>query len=139
MLEQLLLRFTLRITTIVKPEYHRHCCPACGQRVSWSRLNIRAWTWARWKCESCGTELKFSSASRRTCGLLLIAWLSFLSFFVLGHVTVWVYLVIATVGGFAIFRLDRIVLTEPVHSAPERDQLHALRRDASYEGSLVKR
>ena len=54
----------------------------------------------------------------------------FLSFFVLGHVAVWVYLVIATIGSFAIFRLDRIVVAEPVHTDPEQSQSHALHRDA---------
>jgi len=112
----------------MKTKYHRHCCPACGQRVGWSRLNLRAWIWARWKCESCGTELRFSSASRWLCALLSGGWFVFLDFFVLRHVAVWVWFIILCVGIFAIFRLDRIIVAKPAEASGEH--LDAIPHDA---------
>ena len=114
----------------MKPKYHRHCCPACGQRVSWSRLNLRAWVWARWPCESCGTLLRFHLASRLLCGVLLAGWLEFTNLFVLRHVDVWVWFVILVVGTFAILRLDRIAEAKPSQSASKKEDLLALPRDA---------
>ena len=56
--------------------------------------------------------------------------MAFLMFFVVKHVADWAFVVIGSVGGLAIFRLDRIVLVKPVHTESEGGQLHALHRDA---------
>ncbi len=47
-----------------KIEYHRHSCPNCGNFVGNKRIYLKAWLWAQWKCEHCGTKLCFSKKRR---------------------------------------------------------------------------
>lgn len=102
--------------TDMKREFHRHCCPACGQRVGWSRLYLRAWTWTRWPCESCGTPLTFHLVSRLLCALLVGAWIGFWGVFVLPYLPLWVSIVVCCIGSFAVFQADRISVVETTRS-----------------------
>ena len=98
----------------MKPEYHHLSCPACGQRVGWSRLWLIGLAWSQWPCECCGTLLRFHSVSRLLCGLLSGVWGGFLYAFIPPHdVGFWIFLVVGGVGCLGIFRLERISVVRP--------------------------
>ncbi len=99
----------------MKPQYHRHSCPNCGHRVSWSRLHLRAWIWARWRCESCSSELRFDSGRRWLYAGLSALWFIFLVALVRQYVDLWVCGVLVFVGVIAISRLERIRLVRESH------------------------
>ena len=105
----------------MKPDYHRHSCPACGQRVRWPRLYLRSWTSAQWPCECCGQLLQFHLASRLALALFVGVWIGFWGIFVLPHVAYWVGIVVCAIGAFSAFQLDRISVAEPQRSAPPAD------------------
>jgi len=124
----------------VMPEiFPRHCCPACGRRQSWSRLNVRAWIWARWKCEACGMPLCIDSRRRLIIGALFVLWGLFcllcgmFCIFVLGTFG-WAVSVACggayVVGGYCIARLDRIAIAKPVGQAAADGASHASPNDA---------
>ena len=96
----------------MKPQFHRHSCPNCGHRVNWTRLHLRAWSWARWRCESCGSELCIDSGRRWLCPILCGLWCGFLGFWVYREVQWWVWAVLLCVGSIAVFRLERIRLVQ---------------------------
>jgi uncharacterized protein (DUF983 family) len=50
----------------------RHSCPNCGWKVPPARRWFRPWIWARWRCESCGTPLRFDLGRRLLAVLLVI-------------------------------------------------------------------
>lgn len=51
---------------------HDHCCPKCGTSVSWWRLTLTSWAWARWICGTCGVKLKADPASLGLSGRPLL-------------------------------------------------------------------
>lgn len=103
----------VRMRFVMKPAFHPHSCPVCGQRVEWSRLNSRAWIWARWYCGSCGSQLCFDFSRRILCACLGGAWAGFLGFCVKPYVSFWTWLFVFALGVFAIFRLERIIVAQP--------------------------
>jgi hypothetical protein len=111
------------------------CCPVCGHPVGTKRLFWRAWIWARWNCESCGTLLRFDFRKRLLCGLLT----GLLYMVVFGaavaclvfRISPWIWavpLLAAYIFGFIfIFRHgDRIAVVTP----SAKDDSHALSNDA---------
>lgn len=58
----------LGITAMKAPP--NQCCPVCGHPVGAKRYFWRAWIWARWNCQSCGTLLRFDFRRRLLFGLL---------------------------------------------------------------------
>jgi uncharacterized protein (DUF983 family) len=48
---------------------HRSC-PKCGHEVPKSQRYLRNWSWATWKCSSCGAMLGFSQKPRSLMMLL---------------------------------------------------------------------
>jgi hypothetical protein len=121
--------------------YPRHCCPACGRRQSWSRLNVRAWILARWKCEACSMPLCIDSRRRLMIGALFVLWGFFcllcgmFCVFVLGTFG-WTVSVACgdahVVGCYCIARLDRIAIAKPVGQAPADGTSHASPKDADF-------
>ena len=101
----------------MKPLFHRHSCPNCGHRVGWLRLSLNAWSWARWKCESCQSGLCFDSSRRWVCALLFGLWVGFLGLCVYQQVQWWVWIILLCVGSIAAFRLERILCVQPSPSA----------------------
>ncbi len=98
--------------------FHHHSSPNCGHRAAWTRLHLRAWGWARWRCEFCGTDLCFDSGRRLLCAFLFGAYCSFLGIFVVGHVQGWVWIAPLCIGSGAVTRFKRIGLAR----APRRPQ-----------------
>ena len=99
----------------MEAKFHRHSCPRCGYRVSWTRLHLRAWIWAEWSCECCGSHFSFARASRWLCAGLGGLWCFFLFFFVLSQVQWWVWLILLYLGATTASRLDRIRLAQEPH------------------------
>jgi hypothetical protein len=110
----------------MKPKYYRRSCPVCGQRMSWSRLYLNAWTWGRWRCESCHTPLKFNLVSRLLCALLVGMWVGFWGVFVLPHVAIWAGIVVWCIGSFAVLQVDRVSAVETRASALQEEDSDAL-------------
>ena len=106
----------------MKSQNHRDCCPVCGQRVLWSRMYLRSWTWAAWPCESCGTLLRFRWANRLLCALLIGVWIGFWGIFVLPHVALWVGIVVYAIGVLPVLQVDRISLAKPTQPVLEQQR-----------------
>jgi len=115
-----------------------HCCPVCGHPVGVKRWFWRAWIWARWKCESCGTLLRFDFRRRLLFGLFmgLLFMTAFgiaLAFLVLG-ISPWLWTVPLFVAfGFAFVFVvrhgDRVAVADPAYSTA-KDGSHASRNYA---------
>ena len=52
------------------PLLRRHC-PKCGTKVSWVRLWLKPWIFARWPCTGCGAVLRFDWGRRLVVALLI--------------------------------------------------------------------
>jgi hypothetical protein len=116
-------------------KYPDNCCPACGHPVGSKRYYWRAWIWARWQCESCGTRLRFDLRRRLKLGLRLLMFvvlmLGIATLCIFSRLSPWIWtipLLVIYISGFIFifFRCrDRIIAAEP-----GKDDSHALPNDA---------
>ena len=113
----------------MKPKFHHHSCPVCGHRVSWWRLYVWSWIWARWQCPSCGTRLRFDSGFRWLVALLCILWAGFVFFAIHQHFHPRWY-VIFFLGSALILQLDRISVAESSGKTERQHDLHKPTKDA---------
>ncbi len=99
-----------------------HCCPVCGHPVGARRWFWRAWIWARWHCESCGTLLRFDFRRRLLValfmGLLIMAALGVATACMLFRISPWIWavpLLAAYICGFILVVLhgDRVAVAAP--------------------------
>src|SRR2546430_4195706 len=112
-----------------------HCCPVCGHPVGAKRYFWRAWIWARWNCQSCGTLLRFDFRRRLLfglfMGLLFTAAFGIAVACMLLRISPWILvipLLAASIFGFVfvVRHGDRIAVATP---GTKRDS-HALPNDA---------
>lgn len=94
----------------MSPQFHRHSCPACGQKTSWIRLNVAAWVWAVWKCKFCDAVLGFDSKGRALYAISSVVYVIFLNIYVMDHVHFGVWVILLVVGLIACLRFDKIIL-----------------------------
>src|SRR2546421_12448513 len=99
-----------------------HCCPVCSHPVGAKRYFWRAWIWARWNCESCGTLLRFDFRRRLRfamyMGLLFIAAFGIAVACMLFRISGWIWagpLLAAYIFGFIITvrHGDRVAVATP--------------------------
>lgn len=94
----------------MSPQFHRHSCPACGQKISWIRLNLAAWAWAVWKCKFCGAVLRFDPKGRFLYAIISATYVLFLNIYVMDYVHYGVWVILLVVGLIACLRFEKIIL-----------------------------
>jgi hypothetical protein len=94
-----------------------HSCPVCGHPVGAKRWFWRSWIWARWRCVSCDTLLRFDFRQRLRVGLfhglflaLLMVFAAMCLFFHLSPlILVPLFLIYTGATTFVFVRYDRII------------------------------
>ena len=109
----------IRKNTKMKPQYHQHSCPECGQRVGWVRLHLH-WRLMRWRCKFCGTLLEFDSTNFTLRIFVFVAWFIFWQQFVFPYVAHWVGMVVIVLGALAFSPLDRISVAKTSSNSNEK-------------------
>ena len=111
----------------MQPKYDRQSCPNCGHRVGWRRIHIRAWIWAKWKCEACNKELRFDPNSRYLGALLLVPAIFVFIHVIEAGVSWWAISCLVVLVFLAHGRLEKIVLVavrpEPLSTERLSDDL----------------
>jgi hypothetical protein len=110
----------------VTTKYPINCCPVCGNPVGSKRYFWRAWIWARWNCQSCGTLLRFDFHRRLLftlfMGVFFILTLGIEVLCLVLRIPNWIWyiplLVIFILGMiFAVCRANRVIAAEPATKA----------------------
>ena len=97
--------------------------------MSWWRLYVASWIWARWHCSSCGTLLAFDFRFRCALAILALLWAGFIFFVVHPRGFYWT-LVVFLLGSALILQLDHISVAESSPEAKEEHDLREVPKDA---------
>jgi len=110
----------------MKPHFHHHSCPNCGQYAGWRRIHFGSRD-AEWTCDACGRQLCYDAKSKWLNVLITCTWylLSALLFMRFHLIHWWGFMLLMLACVFPTVGVLRIVLAKSNKTAPPDLPEHA--------------